>query len=132
MLAIVGVAHQLVADLPMQARWAGLVPLVAGLAIATWAIVHQFRRGMNPEIHKPTPSLIVDGPYAVSRNPIYLGFVAASVGLAWFMGWWLIVVGAPAMVWGLRRFIIDVEERALASQFQDAYEQYRQRVRRWL
>ncbi len=131
-LALVGVAHRFVPSVGGVARWAGVLPLVVGLGLATWAIVHQFRRGMNPEIHKPTTALITDGPYALSRNPIYVGFVAGSVGLAWMVGWWLIVPLAPLMAWALGRYIIDVEERALGKEFGAEYEAYRRDVRRWL
>src|SRR5262245_33614778 len=57
----------------------GLFPVAAGFAVILWCVRVHFAaapRGwlMESTPHYPTPSyLLTHGPYAYSRNPIYLG-----------------------------------------------------------
>lgn len=72
------------------------------------------------------------GPFAVSRNPLYLGLIACDLALAllWPSFWALLFtpVGVAALWWGA----IIPEERYLEEKFGDEYRAYRSRVRRWL
>ena len=99
------------------------LPLAAlGLAIRAWAagVIHK-----NQE-------LTMTGPYAFTRNPLYLGLIALYVGLAllWPSFWALVLtpVGIAALWWGA----IAPEERYLRAKFGVEYDAYCARVRRWL
>lgn len=79
-----------------------------------------------------THAIIEDGPYRLSRNPLYVGLLALYLGLALltatFWGLVLIPVAVLLVLWGA----ILPEERFLHERFGVPYDAYAQRVRRWL
>lgn len=119
--------------LPGQAIAAAIIA-GAGVLLIAWAGLRFLRAPttVNP-IHPERASVLVEnGPYRFSRNPMYLADVLLLFG-------WTIHLGAPTglawtalFVWLLHRFQIPHEEAALAQRFNNAYECYRRRVRRWL
>lgn len=80
---------------------------------------------------RPAGGLIEDGPYALSRNPVFLGQMLLFGGL------FLVL---PGMVQGLLTMLlvgailmqVRIEERMLAARYGEPYERYRHRVRRWI
>jgi protein-S-isoprenylcysteine O-methyltransferase Ste14 len=81
---------------------------------------------------QPTNAMIEEGPYRLSRNPLYVGLLAFYLGLALlapkFWGLVLFPVAVLLVRWGAIR----PEERFLHERFGAPYDEYRQRVRRWL
>ncbi len=79
-----------------------------------------------------TNAMIEVGPYRLSRNPLYVGLLALYLGLALlaaaFWGLVLFPVAVLLLLWGAIR----PEERFLHERFGAAYDEYSQRVRRWL
>jgi protein-S-isoprenylcysteine O-methyltransferase Ste14 len=112
--------------------WIGVAPVVAGLAIAVFAARQFARAGTNIVPLTASTALVVDGMFAWSRNPMYLGMTAVLVGTALLLDRalpWLVVV---AFVATLRLRFIRHEERLMEATFGAAYLAYKQRVRRWL
>lgn len=111
---------------------AGLVVMALGFALALWALVLMLRARTDPRPDRPDRRLVEAGPFRLSRNPIYLGFLVFMVGVAlrWASLWaWLAV---PAAFLVLDRAVVAREERYLAARFGEAYRAYANRVRRWL
>lgn len=132
---VVGLALQYllpIAPLHEALRWFGAAGIGAGLALIGWTAraLRVRRTHVNP--FRPTSELVTDGPFAWSRNPIYLGFclIYLGVGIAARAGW--VVLFFPLMVAVLDRGVIRREERYLRTLFGVAYDAYRARVRRWL
>jgi protein-S-isoprenylcysteine O-methyltransferase Ste14 len=79
-----------------------------------------------------THALIEEGPYRLSRNPLYVGLLALYLGLALlaptFWGLVLFPAAVLLLLWGAIR----PEERFLRDRFGATYENYTRRVRRWL
>jgi protein-S-isoprenylcysteine O-methyltransferase Ste14 len=79
-----------------------------------------------------THSIIEEGPYRVSRNPLYVGLLGLYLGLALLGSTFWALVMFPAAVllvlWGA----IKPEERFMHQRFGAAYDDYVRRVRRWL
>ncbi len=119
-------------EMPLSLRILGVVFALLGASLMTWAIVHQYKRGTDPNPFNETSALVTDGPYRYSRNPIYLAdlLLQTGIGAAFAFEWTLPLL---AVTWlGLRVLVIRNEERYLAELFGDEYLEYRQRVRRWL
>ena len=118
------------ADLPTG--WPGAVVFVLALALFAWAIVTLTRAGSNVPTNRPTTTIVESGPYAFTRNPIYLGMFLGLIGLAIaFDNLWLLMMLAPfAPV--IRYGVVAREEAYLERKFGDVYRGYRLRVRRWL
>lgn len=79
-----------------------------------------------------TQAMIEEGPYRLSRNPLYLGLLVLYVGLALLAPtvWGLLALPAAVLLvlWGAIR----PEETFLHERFGTAYDDYARRVRRWL
>ena len=79
-----------------------------------------------------TTTLIGSGPFARSRNPLYVGLLVLSAGLALLAGS-LWALAALPIEWALLRWgAVLAEERYLAAKFGTEYADYCGRVRRWL
>ena len=79
-----------------------------------------------------TTAMIEQGPFRLSRNPLYVGLLALYVGMALLAPtfWGLVLLPAAVLLvlWGAIR----PEERYLHERFGAAYDDYARRVRRWL
>ena len=77
-------------------------------------------------------AIIEEGPFRVSRNPLYLGLLALYLGLALLAPtvWGLVLF--PAAVLLILYGAIRPEERYLHERFGARYDDYARRVRRWL
>ena len=113
-----------------------LAPLgIALMAVAwippVWAIV-LFRRA-GTEINPTLPAnrrLVTSGPYHYTRNPMYLGLVILSLGIAFWVGAWPMFI-APIAVFATANWVhIPFEEGKM--RFGATYDSYVGRVRRWL
>jgi protein-S-isoprenylcysteine O-methyltransferase Ste14 len=79
-----------------------------------------------------TTTVIDSGPFGRSRNPLYVGLLVGSAGVALLAGSLWALVALP-VEWALLRWgAVLPEERYLAAKFGPAYASYRGRVRRWL
>lgn len=105
-------------------------------APALWIFWHAFNRfhAADTPTHpfrKPR-AFVVRGPYAQSRNPMYVVALVVMTG-------WCAVLGNPAtlpFVWLLKealyRFVIRGEEEMLREMFGEGYRAYCAKVPRWL
>jgi protein-S-isoprenylcysteine O-methyltransferase Ste14 len=109
--------------------WALVLSFVAWNGWSLW-LFGRHRTGLLPG--QPTRALIEEGPFRVSRNPLYVGLLALYLGLALlaptFWGLVLFPVAAAFILWGA----ILPEERFLHRRFGAWYDDYARRVRRWL
>lgn len=111
---------------------------LAGGLLFLWGIVEILRgarhlegEGTTHTMGTPT-ALVTDGPFARSRNPIYVAMALALVGVAVALGSVWALGGPLAFVWVLDRSVVPWEEERLTAAFGEAYAAYRARVRRWL
>jgi protein-S-isoprenylcysteine O-methyltransferase Ste14 len=122
----------LVTILPFPYDLAGLVPLTAGLGAATWGS-SRFETAQTEIRTFGTPTrLVTDGLFRFTRNPMYLGFVAALVGVWALVGSLSPGVVVLAFAGVAHRVYIPFEERTLRARFGPAYEAYCAATRRWL
>lgn len=102
-------------------------------ALPVWAAI-VFRRA-DTEINPTSPTnraLIVDGPYRHTRNPMYLGLVLVTLGIALWVGAWPMFL-VPIAVFATTSWVhIPFEEAKMQRQFGQAYDDYLARVRRWV
>lgn len=110
----------------------GALLLLTGLALITWGASTLLRAGTALRPDRPATRLVVEGPYRFTRNPIYLGFTAAYVGVAIVTNAAWPIVLLPVVLITLTVTAIEHEERYLLATFGDAYGEYSRRVRRWL
>ena len=110
----------------------GKIGLVLGGLIMIWAQIVFRRHDTTTEHSKPTTSLIVDGPFRFSRNPIYVALIVIFIGLAMvYRNAWGLILVIPFGI-AVLRFTIMPEEEYLEREFRAEYTHYRSSVRRWL
>jgi protein-S-isoprenylcysteine O-methyltransferase Ste14 len=119
-------------------RWVGLRVALAGALILLGLGLNgycawQFKRA-NTRIEpwRATSSIITQGPYRYSRNPIYLGFAIAAAGVALVFNSCWMLLSALAFVWIATKFVIEKEENYLEQKFGESYSNYQQKTRRWV
>jgi protein-S-isoprenylcysteine O-methyltransferase Ste14 len=121
--------------LPPVLRWAlSLVCFGAGAAIGA-AGVWGFRRArttVNPWRPHASSTLVVNGIYRYTRNPMYLGLLLALLGWGLYLANVYALILAFTFVPYMSRFQIRPEERALRQTFGQQFRGYCGRVRRWL
>lgn len=106
---------------PVRAAAGALVMGGAGLAVAG-ALPHG--RHLSPRVTPPpSAALVTTGAYAFTRNPIYTGLAAATLGLA------VLRRRAAPLVWaavlaGVLARKVRREEVALEQRFGDRYRAY--------
>jgi protein-S-isoprenylcysteine O-methyltransferase Ste14 len=110
----------------------GILLVGAGIALILWSASH-FRTAQTP-IHprrKPT-ALITDGPFAFSRNPIYLGMALIALGWGWQLGTISALMMIPLFMLLIQRRFIDGEELHVGKAMGAEWDAYARHVRRWL
>ena len=110
----------------------GLVLLLVALLIVRWAATTFRKARTNILTSQSANTIVSDGPFAYSRNPIYvaifLGLVAFSLT---FDSLWFLVAMVP-MYLVIRYGVIAREESYLERKFGESYTTYKGKVRRWL
>jgi protein-S-isoprenylcysteine O-methyltransferase Ste14 len=97
-----------------------------------WALATIARRRTALLPGGATTSVIETGPFARSRNPLYVGLLVGAAGVALLAGSLWALFAVP-LEWALLRWgAVLPEERYLAAKFGASYTEYAGRVRRWL
>jgi protein-S-isoprenylcysteine O-methyltransferase Ste14 len=112
----------------------GLIPVVGGTFGLIWVFVaalQDFHRVPKRIILGLTPPyLVVRGPYAVTRHPMYVVWLASWFGWALFYGSIANLAGSIVVLLWVN-FIVPREERALEMAFGQTYLDYSNKVPRW-
>jgi protein-S-isoprenylcysteine O-methyltransferase Ste14 len=121
----------------------GLLPVVAGALGLVWVLSVIFAQipKLPPVLEldegeglftATSRVLITHGPFACSRNPIYLAATFIWLGWAIFYGSVVMLIWT-VVGWTLLNYLkIPQEERGLEARFGEAYRAYRRRVPRWI
>jgi protein-S-isoprenylcysteine O-methyltransferase Ste14 len=101
-------------------EWTGMIMILVCVVGRTWCSL--YIGGRKKE------ELVVNGPYSVVRNPLYVFTLIGAVGVGWQMG--SLVMGAICALatFMVFRVVIDREEAFLRSAFPDAFAKYAARV----
>ena len=110
----------------------GAAEIVIGALLAAWAMATLLRLRTPVLPGPPTRVLAQQGPYLLTRNPIYLALAIVYVGVTFVVNAFWPLLFLPEALAFTYLFAIKVEERYLARAFGDAYVQYCARVRRWI
>lgn len=103
-----------------------------GLLLAAMGISNFTKAGTAVPTNQASSALVTNGIYSWSRNPIYLGLFSLYLGIGVAVrSPWILVLFVPIAL-TIRYGVIAREERYLAAQFGEAYQEYKARVRRWI
>jgi protein-S-isoprenylcysteine O-methyltransferase Ste14 len=113
-------------------RLVGIAEIVIALALIVWAGTTLLRNGSTPNPTRRAGTLVEEGPYTLTRNPMYLGLTVMYVGIVLVANAVWPLVFLPEALALAYLFAIRLEEDYLAREFGEQYVAYRSRVRRWL
>jgi protein-S-isoprenylcysteine O-methyltransferase Ste14 len=113
-----GVAYLLFSHPTLKLLLAGGAVAAAGLAIRAWAAGHLVKN----------QSLAMHGPYACTRNPLYLGSSLMGAGFTVAGGSWILALAFMALFAAIYWPVIRREEEYLRREFGEVYDHYAQRV----
>lgn len=108
--------------------WIGASLTLAGLLFSVWARVHLGRNWSRSVTIKEDHELIVSGPYALVRHPIYTGLFLAFIGTDLAVGQ-LRAVLAFVLIAVSIGYKLRLEEQWMREQFGAKYETYSGRVK---
>ena len=111
---------------------AGLAIIVAGFWLIADARKLFERTGQEPAPWKPTPELVLTGPYRFTRNPMYLGLTCIQAGLGLAVNNLWITLLAPFSLLAVHFLAVLPEEKYLTEKFGNSYRTYLAKVRRYL
>ena len=105
----------------------GVLLCGAGIAFAIWARRHLGRNWGMPMSVKEAPELVMTGPYAYVRHPIYTGIIFAILGsaLGSSVVWLIPFIGSCVYF----TYSARVEEKIMIEQFPHEYPPYQRRTK---
>jgi protein-S-isoprenylcysteine O-methyltransferase Ste14 len=111
---------------------AAFILVLVGLGFGASAH-HLFQRtGQSPIPWKPSPSLLLTGPYRFTRNPMYVGMTLVHIGIGIAVNnLWIALFALPALV-VVHFTAVLPEEKYLSEKFGEPYRTYLAEVRRYL
>lgn len=108
----------------LQPEWllAGFVVSMVGELIQLWSFASLDKNS----------DLAIRGPYAMVRNPMYLGRYFILLGFLMLLGAWWVLVAYTVAYWFYMDTRVEREEAHLKPIFGPRYEEYCARVRRFI
>jgi len=117
--------------IPFPFNFLGVLFVFAGFALTgkTWELFKQHKTSLYIE---KSSSLVTEGVFAKTRNPMYCGMFMILFGISvCFMNGFSILV--PFLFLAIIRIaFIPIEEKMMCEVFGQAYLDYKQKVRRWV
>ena len=110
----------------------GIIPLLLGISMVI-STGKRFRK-VKTQIHtfKKPKKLVTDGLFQYSRNPIYLGFSIALLGIVFLFGSLSALIPMLLFFLVANFWYIPFEEKNMEMVFGQSYRFYKRKVRRWL
>jgi protein-S-isoprenylcysteine O-methyltransferase Ste14 len=105
-------------------EWAGIALMVVCILGRTWCSLY-----IGGHKHK---TLITEGPYSVSRNPLYVFSIIGAIGVGAQVGSIVIAITSGFIVWMVFLATTMREESALLASFGQEYREYVARVPRFM
>ena len=134
--AVISVLEHLFIRVPIMSY---KICLVCGIVLITLAptLALSARRTMKAagtNVHPSEPALTIvrDGPFRFTRNPMYLALCLVQVALGFFLNDWITLLFVLPLVLIFHYGVIVREERYLTAKFGEPYLQYKREVRRWI
>jgi protein-S-isoprenylcysteine O-methyltransferase Ste14 len=104
-------------------EFSGYLFLLAGLVIRIWCTFYIGNR--------KSKEVIMEGPYSICRNPLYIGSFLLAVGVGFCFENLLILILVPAIIIPVHMITVRMEEDHLEAKFGEQYRMYKQKVPRF-
>jgi protein-S-isoprenylcysteine O-methyltransferase Ste14 len=128
-----GFDSQIGITLPVALRTAGWILALVGGALGLYCVALFLTIGRGtPAPFDPPQVFVATGPYRYVRNPMYVGGLAALLGVGLILSSISILI-LGGLFWLLAHVMVVLnEEPGLRKRFGESFVQYTQQVNRWL
>ena len=117
---------------PGPFNYLGFILVVVGAGLNIWADALLKKEKTTVKPHEMPTTLLVSGPFKVSRHPMYLGMFIILLGLSLYLGSLITLVCPILFFFLMERLFIPVEEKNLEMSFGAEYHKYRAKVHPWI
>ena len=111
---------------------AGVVVILVAVGLGIAALYTLRKSNTTFRGDRAADHLVTNGPFAMTRNPIYLSNVILLIGLGLFFGNGWLLIAAIVSGYADGKLAIEREEAHLDTRFGKPWREYRKRVRRWI
>ena len=111
---------------------AGFLVLLAFVTLFFTAIRTMVRAKTTIDPNGTPDHLVTNGPFSITRNPIYLADTLLLIGIALISGITWFVLLAVVAAFATQKLAIEREGKILTERFGKRYRDYAKRVRRWI
>ncbi len=110
-----------------------IILIIVGVASAVSGALLFRREGTDlTPTSETNAKLVISGPFRFTRNPMYLGLVLFTLGIAFWVGAWPMFLAPIATFATVNWVHIPFEEAKMRRQFGEQYDVYCGKVRRWI
>ncbi len=113
--------------------WATFFISGIGGVFGLLGLVEFYKSSTSIDPHKPekVSTLVTNGIYSISRNPMYAGLLFILVAYGFYLGNVLTFSMIPLFMGYMNRYQIIPEEQVMEEKFEDEFRKYKSEVRRW-
>lgn len=117
--------------IPASVRWIGVFLLTCSGCLMAWAFHNLGKNLTDTVVTRRDHTFVTSGPYGYVRHPFYLAFALGVLGGGLVMANWFILL-AGFVPFGFMVARTRIEEAKLVERFGVEYQDYMQRVGRFL
>jgi len=110
-------------DYHVWIEFGGFVAILAAIGLRLWCTLYIG--------HRKSDELVTNGPYSISRNPLYLGSMLGAVGVGLQTGMASFALLCGLICWAIFAVVVRREEAFLHGRFGPAYARYCARTPRF-
>jgi len=110
----------------------GIVLVILAYRNIKWCFRLFSAANTNTNTTKPALTIVENGPYRWSRNPMYLSYVIGYIGLGLLANSWPMLLLTPVFIYFITTGIISPEEAYLERRFGAEYLEFKTTRRRWI
>ena len=110
----------------------GWIPVIAGIVLNLWTdnLFKKYETTVKPYLN---PSqLISNGPFRISRNPMYFGMLLILLGTSVLLKSIALIIIPLIYFIVMQIFYIRKEEQSMLREFGTEYMKYKKQVRPWI
>jgi len=112
--------------------WSGIPLMLSAIPTVLFAVRALKRVRTAIDVRKPTTTIVTNGIFRVSRNPMYVALTLLYLGIGfWVNSLWIVLFVVPVIIF-MNQGVIKREEKYLERKFGNEYLQYKSKVRRWI
>jgi len=118
--------------IPFPYNLIGIIFIIFGITIniITDNIFKKGETTVKP--HEKPSSLIISGPFKISRHPMYLGMTSILIGASIILETLISFIFPIIFIIIINKKFIPLEEKNLTDIFKQEYIDYKNKVRKWI